>query len=262
MEPPVARVLSKVLITGSMVKSRAPHDEVTALDKCYRNGWLHADKLNDTPSSEETIFALPSDLHRWFVEWKLFKIATTPLKLDGILELAIKVISGFSPTLLSTERRIGPGCIQRPPEAQYQDEFYRSCHTYSKGQLITFPEYGTTKGWVDFYIPSKEWGVGLVCDGDRLEEHSGRFSQSGSYGANLQLSDHIILDFRKTRPKRPHPGMCIICPSIHSPFFELTLHTDIPKLYHIVFSEYYHEVVILDHRLQPVRGGEFRLLNS
>jgi hypothetical protein len=265
-KPPVASVLSKVLIAGSMVKPPASTEEAKALDKCYRNGWLHADRFKVASGSakavEVIVFAFPSGLHRWFVEWKLFGIDAAPLELNSILELAIKVIRGFCPTSLSTERRIGPGCVQRPPEAQYQDEFYRSFNAYSEGQLITFPEFGTTKGWVDFYIPSMQWGVELVRDGDRLKQHSSRFSPSGSYGTTLELSDHIILDFRKMRPQHPHAGMCIICPSIHFSFFELTLHTDIPKLYHVVFSDDYQEVVILDHLLQTVPGGEFRLLNS
>ena len=44
---------------------------------------------------------------------------------------------------------------------------------------MTFPEYGTGEGRVDFYILAKEWGVELLRDGDRLAEHSGRFSQPG-----------------------------------------------------------------------------------
>jgi len=53
-------------------------------------------------------------------------------------------------------------------EAQYQDEFYRCCHTHSNGSLVTFPEFGTAKGRVDFYIPAKQWGVELLRDGDQL----------------------------------------------------------------------------------------------
>ncbi|KAI0280374.1 hypothetical protein BGY98DRAFT_880571, partial [Russula aff. rugulosa BPL654] len=117
----------------------------------------------------------------------------------------------------------------------YQDEFYCSCHAYSNGLLRTFPEFGTTKGRADFYIPSLQWGVELVREGDRLEQHSGRFSQSGSYASTLLLSDYIILQFRNTRPEHPHPN--------------------IPNLYHVVFSKDYQEVIILDCFPQPVPGG-------
>ena len=94
--------------------------------------------------------------------------------------------------MLAAERRIGIGFIQRPPEAQYQDEFYRICHAYLNGLLRTFPEFGTTKGRVDFYTPSEQWGVELLREGDSHEQHSRRFSQSGSYRTTLPLSDHII----------------------------------------------------------------------
>lgn len=53
------------------------------------------------------------------------------------------------------EGRMGPGGIQRQPEALYRDEFYRSCRNYS--MVVTFPEYGITKtGRSDFYIPANE----------------------------------------------------------------------------------------------------------
>jgi hypothetical protein len=222
-ERAVAHVLSNVLRTGSITQFPAATEEATALDQCYHNGWLHADKVRTARRREETVYALPSQLHRWFVEWKLFNsVPSIPLD-NTILELVIKVIGGFSPTLLSAEQRIGPGCIQRPPEAQYQDEFYRCCHAYSKGQLKTFPEFGVTKGRVDFYIPSMRWGVELVRDGDQLQQDYGRFSRSGLYETTLPLADYIVLDFRNTQPESPHSSMCIICPSIHFPSFRANL---------------------------------------
>jgi len=44
---------------------------------------------------------------------------------------------------------------------------------------VTFPEYGTGYGRVDFYIPAKEWGVELLCNGDRLAERSVAFQIMG-----------------------------------------------------------------------------------
>jgi len=191
------------------------------------------------PANWGTFF--PSPLHRWYVEWKLQDtLPAIPFNVVDILELIIGVIAKFSPRKLSTERRIGPGCIQRLPEAQYQDEFYRCCHNYSKGSLLTFPEYGTAKGRVDFYIPTKQWGVELLRDGDRLAQQSGRFSSTGSYATTLPLSDYIILDCRITNPTVAHPGL--------------------QKLHHIVFSDNFHRVRILDNRLELVPGGEFMLL--
>jgi hypothetical protein len=131
------------------------------------------------------------------------------------MDLVVDFIHAFSPHALSTERRVGPGYIQRPPEAQYQDEFYRCCHIVSNGSLVTFPEFGTKRGRVDFYIPSKRWGVELLRNGDRLEQHSGRFSQTGSYGTSLTVSDYIILDCRTTYPTKSHPREIFIIKFCH-----------------------------------------------
>src|SRR6266852_1087420 len=110
-KPAIARIFSDVLRVGSIVQSDVTiKEDEEALDLCYRNGWLHADKHNDT--SEEPVYMLPSQLHRWFLEWKLFNSAPTELNSASILEFAVQVIAGFSPRLLSTERRIGPGSIQ------------------------------------------------------------------------------------------------------------------------------------------------------
>jgi len=154
----------------------------------------------------------------------------------------VAVIRLFSPQTLATSRRIGAGFIQHPPEAQYQDEFYRCSRQYSKGSLLTFPEYGTQSGRVDFYIPSKKWAIELLRDGDRLEQHSSRFLPSGAYGATMTMSDHIILDFRNNFPKIPHPY--------------------IPNLYHVVFSSNFRTVTILHNNLECVPNGEFALLSS
>lgn len=45
----------------------------------------------------------------------------------------------------------------------------------------------------------------LLCNGDRLEEHAGRFSDEGSYAT----THFIVLDYRTT-----HPGahICILIP--------------------------------------------------
>ena len=130
--------------------------------------------------------------------------------------------------MLSTTRRVSSGgYVQRPPEAQYQDEFYRCCHILSNGSLVTFPEYGTAKGRVDFYIPAKKWGVELLRDGDQLAQHAGRFSSlTGSYGTTPSLEDYIILDCRTTQPRTGHPrrNIYLRLSSFHLLNFAFTSH--------------------------------------
>jgi len=143
------------------------------LQFCVHNGWLHS----DTNQEQNVAYVFSSSLHCWYVEHKLFNtLPRIPFESSSILEFAITMISGFSPKQLAAERPNSSGGIQRPLEAQYPDEFYQSCHTFSKGSILTFPEFGTKKGKVDFHIPANNWGVELVRNRDQLAQHSGHFS--------------------------------------------------------------------------------------
>ena len=137
-------------------------------------------------SSPDTVYCFASPLHQWYIEWML-----------------------FDPRMLSSERRLGPACIQRPPEAQYPDEFYRCSHKCFRGALVSLPEFGTKSGRVNFYVKSKRWGIELLRDGDRLAEHLERFSTTGVYGLPLPIDDHIIMDCRTSRPQKQHPSKCL-----------------------------------------------------
>lgn len=173
---------------------------------CFRRGWLHSDKLSVIGQENRVGYFFPSLLHRWFVEWNLWDtLPKVPFKTGSLLDFVIKVVSCFSPTRLAATRRLASGGTQQIPEAHYQDEFYMNCHICSNGSILSFPESGTKKGRVDFYIPAKEWGVELLRNGDRLAQHSGRFSANGPYRTDLSLSDYIILDCRQTHPQVPHP---------------------------------------------------------
>ena len=180
-------------------------DEKKALRECFRQGWLHADKLGAKNLLDEIGYFFPSSLHRWYIEWKLLgNFPPTELQANSLLDFVIDVIKRFSPNILSAKRQLGPGGIQRVPEAQYQDEFYRCCHVLSRGSLVTFPEFGTTEGRVDFYVPTKEWGIELLRDDNQLASHCGRFSEGRSYRMTLPLSEYIIIDCRTTHPKKLH----------------------------------------------------------
>ena len=75
-----------------MVGSRANHEEVTALGECYRYGWLHTNKL---AGSDEIAYVFPSQLHHWFVGWKLSDdVPTIPLKINSS-SLQSKLLGSF-----------------------------------------------------------------------------------------------------------------------------------------------------------------------
>ena len=205
--------------------------DTKTLDLCFRRGWLHTEKLIEGHGRRESIvYMFPSPLHRWYVEWKLYDKLLRPFESESVLQLVIDVVYGFFPSYLSGERRVNPEYIQRPPEAQYQDEFYWSCYNISNGSLKTSPEFSTAEGRIDFYIPSKNWGVEFLRNGDRLKGHNDRFLPSGPYGANLVISDYIILDCRAKWPRDQHPGMCITCQSIHLLFFQANLMHRLPQI--------------------------------
>ena len=210
-DPDIADVFSAVLRDGFVTDADFKGTMLGKLQLCFHNGWLHTDTLRGIGQGHIVAYFFASSLHRWYVEWKLSDMVPAfPIQTCNILNFVIAVISNFSPKRLAAEGRIGPGGIQRPPEALYRDEFYRCCRVCFNGSVVTFPESGITKtGRSDFYIPANEWGVELVSNGDRLDEHTGRISQEGSYMSALPLSDYVIIDCRTTCPRNPHPGMNI-----------------------------------------------------
>jgi hypothetical protein len=231
-------------------------DELKALTDCYRHGWLHADLISANEVDEDVGYVFASPLHRWYVERKLHVTNHTTPSHANVFEFSRKVIRLYDPSNLCKERKVGPGAIQKSPEAQFQDEFYRCSHLVSRGAIITFPEFGI-RGWVDFYIPSRKWGVELLRDGYDLVGHRGRFTGSGLY-TELDIDEYVVLDFRARRVRDSHSRMFIV------PLDDILLisfyHSDFKNLYHVVFSQDFREVKILNNKLDVV--DEFRLLNS
>ena len=115
----LAHVFQVTLSQGFVLENdfpKAEHQE--ALDECFKNGWLHTERLNLAPRRVSYFFASP--LHRWFVQAQLgTAITAAAIRENNLIGFVIQVIRLFSPTNLST----APRYIQRPPEAQFQDEF-------------------------------------------------------------------------------------------------------------------------------------------
>lgn len=233
-EPDTARifhaVLSNCYVTKKMMDS--PADEL-AFDRCFKSGWLHA-----TRDQEEDRYVFATSLHRWYIEYYLGEKLSDPtsIKDKTLYDFVIQVVQRFSRHQLSSPRNVGASHTQRPPEAQFQDEFYRCSREYSKGSIVSFPEFG---GVGRFYISHKKWGIELLGDGHGLEGHSTHFTSLGPY-AKMGLADHIILDFRKSQPWKAHPN--------------------IPNLYHVVFHDDYKRAYIqFGSTLEKIE--EFNLLN-
>jgi len=239
--PSVAHILRTALRENVIVDTMfSEAEESKALRLCFAQGWLHTEKC--VSNNREIVgYFFASRLHRLFVEWKLSG-QNPPILIEApsLLEFAIQIVKRFSPLNLSCPRSVGPYYFQTLPEAQYQNEFYRCCYDLTAGSLTTLPEFGTGDGRVDFYIPSKKWGVELLRDGQLLEQHNHRFAPMGQYGRTLDISEYIVLDFRTKRVVQAHPKLV--------------------RLFHVVFSDNYHKVAIINSKRHTVR--EFVLLQT
>ena len=100
--------------------------------------------------------------------------------------MVLAVIKNFKPSRLRAPLLIGSGFRDRLLEAIYQDEFYCALYNTTDGATVTTPEYSSTSGdslgQIDFFIPSKKWGVEILRDGQALPEHHSRFGIHGVYG--------------------------------------------------------------------------------
>lgn len=88
-----------------------------------------------------------------------------------------------------------------PPEAQFQDELYRALHLVTGGKCNIHSEFSyTSRGRLDFFLKKKQWGIEVMREGDRLQNHIERFEPQGAYGSWSLVKDWVILDFRHTQP--------------------------------------------------------------
>ncbi|KAK2459537.1 hypothetical protein APHAL10511_008443 [Amanita phalloides] len=158
----------------------------------------------------------------------------------------------FKPSQLHTPIRcVGQrGHMDSLPEAQYQDEFYRSVFSATKGNVRISPEFASPKGsrvtgCIDFFIPKMKWGIEILRDGDRLLQHNTRFhEETGAYGAWLrsgEMTDYVLLDCRTNVPQRRHE--------------------DIRNLLHAVFDNDFQEVTLYNNQLEKV-GETFALVEN
>jgi hypothetical protein len=139
-----------------------------ALALCHKNGWLHYEQPKPSEATIHYVFSSP--LHKRYVQWMLFG-ETKRIKEMKLWKFAVAVIREFSPQNLVEPHEL-QFTVQTIPEAHFQDEFYHACCSHTKNCVMSFPEFGTKKGRIDFFIPSKKWGVELLRNGDRLHPHS------------------------------------------------------------------------------------------
>ena len=208
--PDVAALFRELLREGTMeAKSEEAENENEAIRMCHSSGWIHSDQ-----DKGATRYAFPSPLHAACVSWRLSPTNEMP-NFTLLFDLTLDVISKFKPSQLRLPiRRVGHSSAENLPEAQYQDEFYRSLFSVTFGNVRVSPEFASARralvaGRIDFFIPVKKWGVEITRDGGKLTEYSSRFAEPGAYGAWLKsgdMADYILLDCRTSMPRIARPG--------------------------------------------------------
>lgn len=128
-----------------------------------------------------------------------------------VKELCFTAISQFCPHHLQNHMRkashlaiksaqMGPH-ETLPPEAQYADELYHCLHKVTNEKCIVHLELSyTNAGRIDFFLKDNLWGIELLREGDRLQEHLDRFKGKGKYGSWKLVKDWVTLDFRHSDP--------------------------------------------------------------
>jgi hypothetical protein len=190
----VADIFRTVLRRGQISAQGLVKPALDALGTCYRRGWLH-----NAISAGVPRYFFASTWHKRYVEYLLCG-HNEGISEDSVFAFVEQVILKFSPRSLTT--RVIGSSTQTIPEAQFQDEFYHASLAHTNG-VMSFPEFGNKHGKIDFFIPSKKWGIELLRNGDRINTHIKRFTK-GEYSKWISdgvLNDYVIIDFRTNAPR-------------------------------------------------------------
>ncbi|KAB8260979.1 hypothetical protein BDV32DRAFT_137656 [Aspergillus pseudonomiae] len=235
----VASVLKDAIACDGVYQSsfeNKSRESQEALERIWVNGWLHAET-----SGNGIRFVFASQLHRWYCQHLLTeKGPDNELAYSSPLILAIEAIKRFRPYQLSDPLRSITDPAPSPYEDQCQKEFYRCLFPLLDGHAIMSPEFliktGIKGGTIDFYVAQKKWGLEFLRNRDRVLEHMQRFEPNGQYYHMIEqgkMEQFIVIDFTNELPKKAYP--------------EFQGH-----LYHVVFSENYHKVRVMDAGLNEV----------
>ena len=200
-EPAMAAMFRLLLRDGQIFEEDHPNFD-DAIQRAHKLGYIYAKELSPVKRG----FVFPTPLHTAALSWVL--VPSEVNLPSNLLDLVSEVVAHFKYSQLTHPlRRAGDDAkASGPPEAQYQDEFYRALHDCTKGGVQVSPEFATAAnaskaGRIDFFIAKKKWGIEITRDGKKLQEHSDRFGDHGAYGHWIEtgeMSDYILLDCRST----------------------------------------------------------------
>ena len=189
----VARLFRKLLAVKEIRHNQIDSEEdQQSFENLYKKGWVGLVKH----SGDGVCYIFATGLHERVVDCLLgVKIEQPNIKEASLFDFTLAVLRRFPFRQLAAPKQVG-NSVQNPPEARYQDESYRCAHLHSEGSLVMFPEFGSAKGRVDFFVNSKKWAIELLRNNDRIQEHLARFAPEGKYRKILDAADYIIIDFR------------------------------------------------------------------
>jgi len=204
-KPSIAMVFRTVLKYHSVTNKHFNEDENKALQKCFHRVWLHSDLIGH---SEEVGYFFPSHLYQTFVEGFLNGSRNAVISEATLRDFVVAICHKMSPVNFHA-RNVGAAHIQRTPEAQYGDEFYRACMDHTEGSIIILSEWGNQEGRIDFYLPSRRWGIEILRDGKEIQNHNNFiYGAYSKWIVSGKMEDYILLDFCHNIPRVKHPGKC------------------------------------------------------
>ena len=139
--PPVAREVAehselfREMLPKGYMKLNEDTEEVCF---CHRRGWIYS--TEDPLDPVVTRYIFPSPLHRASVSWRLQPTGDMP-SFDSLYALSVSTISKFKPSRLRAPIRRPGQSTKPPPEAQYQQEFYRCVLEATLGHARITPEF-------------------------------------------------------------------------------------------------------------------------
>lgn len=200
------------------------------INQCFRMGFVHTETLKEpsivcvipSPLRARYYSPVPSSFvfslfffflnhHASYIEHAYGHTDSVSFPFHKCPQIEVpceQVLRNFSRQVLRqirAGRRLGTSGQIRPLEASFQDEYYRSSWNVIPGIGVNSEYNAICDGRIDFLIPGPGWGVELLRDGDRIEDHSNRFGANGLYYSSIQtgvMKDWKIIDCRHSYPRK------------------------------------------------------------
>ncbi|KAI9349716.1 hypothetical protein BDR26DRAFT_852661 [Obelidium mucronatum] len=158
---------------------------------------------------QDFVFSSPV-MRRFFTE-KVFGIPAARGKENpaSLADLVYSIVSSIDYTHIQSS--LGTGIL---PERAWQMEFYRTLFRCTH-DFVTSADVGGlfgTRGAIDFTVHSHDktvfWGIELLREGNRVEDHIERFEDGGRYEVMCRkFTDTCVLDIRREPKGRAPPDI-------------------------------------------------------